>query len=968
MIGRADIEGSKSDVAMNAWPPQASYPCADERIERPMLSQSLRVLSVRDQASFCPFALREVSVLAELALGHLRYSLTDVPPQSNSPPGGVLGSDHATSPGGRGRARRRADAPRRTTNSTRRARRDGPRKNAGRRDAETRAPFDARTRPTPARPHDLEVDGRGTLDEPKRRETRSRAARVHDATRPLTGRHALRTTEHDERLSTPAALSPTPTYATPRHVSEQCQTGPGRERDATPANDAREGVDGAPLIATRPDTTEARSSGVPRKPGDEHPTAARQPQPANDAETPNGVAVSNGKAPSNPVSASARPEPEPPRSSEPILIPKLRIDFVDFPYLHYSMRLEAAHLGDLLRISVRTGAKTPRGPLPDFHGPRGDHGHRRSERCSSRSRPYLPASGFQGRTTLTEKRELFPDPPAASPGSFRLPGRGTRQRDARNADAARLRAPNTRERFRAGFRNTDRIPFRPTYDRVGRGERAPYVEHVAVERRLYVVCLSTTRERERRATLDRAFVSTNEMRVCVRDDDDKTRSQVGGGRPSRGGDDDEDAPARRSSSLHWVQDFSPGLGSTDSWTTAVHKKPFSTAAPEDPSRVFATTTKICTDGGSRRPHGLPFCAHRRALLLVRAYRVSSYTLLSGFRLPWPPSCCHQRPTPFMGSEIRVDLGALTRRSVHPAAPVLLTKNGPLSANGSVAGFASTAREHEGPGRRPSRCAERARTRPAYQESPRSRPFITTATSDAPRTTRRRFVPGASYPEGNFGGNQLLDGSISLSPLYPAQTIDLHVRIAADLHQVRRRPTTAARPPSASPTYGRDALGMRVSGRGTYATAERVHGTPSSPGDARSVAFHFHYAFAQHGSKRGPKFVADRRRRERRPTYETPGEGPRRLPARKATVRADAAETRHRRATAETAAQTNLKRAPEHRRANGSRRPTPSVEGRRRKYRIDDRASREARPAVGPEFRAPGFTGSVRLPPNGFTYY
>ncbi|CAN6972955.1 unnamed protein product [Brassica rapa subsp. trilocularis] len=28
MIGRADIEGSKSNVAMNAWLPQASYPCA----------------------------------------------------------------------------------------------------------------------------------------------------------------------------------------------------------------------------------------------------------------------------------------------------------------------------------------------------------------------------------------------------------------------------------------------------------------------------------------------------------------------------------------------------------------------------------------------------------------------------------------------------------------------------------------------------------------------------------------------------------------------------------------------------------------------------------------------------------------------------------------------------------------------------------------------------------------------------
>ena len=41
---------------------------------------------------------------------------------------------------------------------------------------------------------------------------------------------------------------------------------------------------------------------------------------------------------------------------------------------------------------------------------------------------------------------------------------------------------------------------------------------------------------------------------------------------------------------------------------------------------------------------------------------------------------------------------------------------------------------------------------------------------------------SSYPEGNFGGNQLLDGSISLSPLYPNLTIDLHVRTAASLHQ------------------------------------------------------------------------------------------------------------------------------------------------------------------------------------------
>ena len=40
----------------------------------------------------------------------------------------------------------------------------------------------------------------------------------------------------------------------------------------------------------------------------------------------------------------------------------------------------------------------------------------------------------------------------------------------------------------------------------------------------------------------------------------------------------------------------------------------------------------------------------------------------------------------------------------------------------------------------------------------------------------------AHPDGNFGGNQLLDGSISLSPLYPYLTNDLHVSIATSLHQ------------------------------------------------------------------------------------------------------------------------------------------------------------------------------------------
>lgn len=107
MIGRADIEGSKSDVAMNAWPPQASYPCGNfSDTSRPKLWASKGSIGRAftacthaespSQAGFCPFALREVSVLTEPALGHLRYLLADVPPQPNSPPDTVFNANRTT--------------------------------------------------------------------------------------------------------------------------------------------------------------------------------------------------------------------------------------------------------------------------------------------------------------------------------------------------------------------------------------------------------------------------------------------------------------------------------------------------------------------------------------------------------------------------------------------------------------------------------------------------------------------------------------------------------------------------------------------------------------------------------------------------------------------------------------------------------------------------------------------------------
>ena len=101
MIGRADIEGSKSNVAMNAWLPQASYPCGNFSDTSScnfrkakgsighVFTGCIRTEN-QNQASFSPFGLHEISVLIELTLGHLRYFLTDVPPQPNSPPDYVL--------------------------------------------------------------------------------------------------------------------------------------------------------------------------------------------------------------------------------------------------------------------------------------------------------------------------------------------------------------------------------------------------------------------------------------------------------------------------------------------------------------------------------------------------------------------------------------------------------------------------------------------------------------------------------------------------------------------------------------------------------------------------------------------------------------------------------------------------------------------------------------------------------------
>ncbi|WZZ15494.1 hypothetical protein YC2023_108583 [Brassica napus] len=114
-----------------------------------------------------------------------------------------------------------------------------------------------------------------------------------------------------------------------------------------------------------------------------------------------------------------------------------------------------------------------------------------------------------------------------------------------------------------------------------------------------------------------------------------------------------------------------------------------------PAEPFPGTTKICTDRRSARARALGFAATA----------APSYSL---------------RPSSCPNGWVSAQLGTVTRLPVHPASPILLTNNGPLRALDSV-GWLSKA-------------------------GTLSYLF-------------KNSFPSSSYPEGNFGGNQLLDGIV-----------------------------------------------------------------------------------------------------------------------------------------------------------------------------------------------------------------
>ena len=284
-------------------------------------------------------------------------------------------------------------------------------------------------------------------------------------------------------------------------------------------------------------------------------------------------------------------------SREPILFPKLRIDFADFPCLHcslsargYSPRRPAAVDRYALARDSTALARIFKG-RPEGTGRRpaqtslfGRAAHRFSARRDSTVNEFL--------ATLPRKENSSRAPRPSSPGAHALP-------PGPLAAAAKRTARKQISVSRLG--NRCPIPFRLARDRSPR-----CVAALAVTlRRGY-----TTIDRRSRGTLLHFGLRGFRLNVCYYHQDLHRRPLQPSSRPGLLRD-------RRACLLE---------------------------------QAFVRPKELCVhvmfDGArARRSSAIHFQGRS-----IR--QVSRYTLLGGCRLPWPPSCCLYRSTPFVGSDER----------------------------------------------------------------------------------------------------------------------------------------------------------------------------------------------------------------------------------------------------------------------------------------------------------------------------
>ena len=163
-------------------------------------------------------------------------------------------------------------------------------------------------------------------------------------------------------------------------------------------------------------------------------------------------------------------------------------------------------------------------------------------------------------------------------------------------------------------------------------------------------------------------------------------------------------PSSIASQSSIARSFTNILGPSHPWPIAVLMETFSTSAFKVLIWIIATTTKICTGRLSTQIHiqsvyktptpSPTHCSHivslqcssigQRTLESHQNFRgwfirqVSCYTLLSGFRLPWPPSCCQNESTqPFVVSDARAVGHLNSQVRFIPHRQFCLPKHGPL---------------------------------------------------------------------------------------------------------------------------------------------------------------------------------------------------------------------------------------------------------------------------------------------------
>lgn len=100
--------------------------------------------------------------------------------------------------------------------------------------------------------------------------------------------------------------------------------------------------------------------------------------------------------------------------------PEVTDRFCRLPLPTLFCRLEAVHLGDLLRIWVRFNTKITL-PPSDFQGPTGVFRTQQEPLCFTGTASLSPDEPIPGTRTLTKKRQLSPGLPSTSPSSVALP-------------------------------------------------------------------------------------------------------------------------------------------------------------------------------------------------------------------------------------------------------------------------------------------------------------------------------------------------------------------------------------------------------------------------------------------------------------------------------------------------------------------------------------------------------------------